>query len=180
MSGEEWRPVEGWPGYEISSHGRLGSWLKLPNETAPPTSRRILKGGRDKDGYRKAVLCRKGEPNRGHPRIAALVCIAFHGPRPLGMVVRHDNGRHDDDRASNLLWGTQKQNMADKLRHGTALNGERHPWATMSEATARAVLADLRAEAGTVREVAERHGVSISAAYGIRSRTSWKHIGGTP
>ncbi len=45
------------------------------------------------------------------------ICLAFHGPRPEGMEVRHLNGMNRDNRASNLRWGTHAQNMADLRLH---------------------------------------------------------------
>lgn len=50
-------------------------------------------------------------------RCHRLVYEAFHGPLPDGAVVRHRNGRPDDNRLSNLELGDQHDNVADKLRH---------------------------------------------------------------
>lgn len=122
---EQWLPVAGWPGYEISSLGRLGSWLKSPNEKGPPMSRRILVGGRDRDGYRRAVLV-NGRARRSL-KIHILVLEAFAGPRPFPKAVtRHLNGMSTDNRALNLSWGTQQENIHDRARHGRTLRGERH------------------------------------------------------
>lgn len=35
------------------------------------------------------------------------------------MVVRHLNGVAQDDRLVNLCWGTQSENILDKITHGT-------------------------------------------------------------
>jgi hypothetical protein len=161
---EEWRPVDGWPKYEVSSMGQLRSH----HHRRP----RVLVGGLDKDGYRKFVLCRKAEPRRGTLRAAALVAIAFHGPRPPGMVVRHDNGKETDDRASNLLWGTQAQNMADKYRHGTQQAGESHPSAKLTDAKVRSI----RASTKPIRMLAAEHGVSRACIGFVRSRRTWGHV----
>lgn len=112
-SEEEWRPVKGWPGYEVSSMGRLGSWLKSPNEAGPPKSRRILIGGVDRDGYRRAVLVRRS--GRASMKFHSLVLIAFIGKKPFpGAVCRHLNGVVTDNRPSNLRWGTVLENIADR------------------------------------------------------------------
>lgn len=115
---EEWRAVEGFPGYEVSSLGRLRSWLKLPNAKAAPEEPRILTGGRDKDGYRRAVLC--GPEGRKSIKIHRLVLDAFGSPRPSRLHgARHLDGNHLNNAATNLVWGLQAENIEDRERHGT-------------------------------------------------------------
>jgi HNH endonuclease len=47
-----------------------------------------------------------------------VVCEAFYGPRPDGMVVRHLDGNSFNNIPSNLCWGTREENVQDDLRHG--------------------------------------------------------------
>lgn len=45
-------------------------------------------------------------------KIARLVCEAFHGPAPFARaVVMHKDENSRNNRADNLEWGTQKQNL---------------------------------------------------------------------
>lgn len=45
-------------------------------------------------------------------KISRLVCIAFNGPPPFdGAYVLHDDECETNNRADNLVWGTQKQNL---------------------------------------------------------------------
>lgn len=55
-------------------------------------------------------------------KVATLVAEAFIGPRPPGTVVRHDDGDHTNDAASNLIYGTVAENVKDTVRHGTHKN----------------------------------------------------------
>ena len=158
---EVWKTVDEAPEYMVSSEGRIRS--KYTN--------RPLVGGIDKDGYRKLVICTGGR--RIHRRLCSLVCAAFHGPRPSGKVTRHLNGRCDDDRAENLAWSTQKDNIADKVTHGTAQIGERSPRARLTEAAVR----EIRASSESLTSLAARHGVTISAVYAVRTRRTWRHVG---
>lgn len=45
-------------------------------------------------------------------KVARLVCEAFHGPAPFARaVVMHKDENSRNNRADNLEWGTQKQNL---------------------------------------------------------------------
>lgn len=59
----------------------------------------------DKD---KFILTYKGRTHRVH----VLICEAFHGPKPFPeAVAMHLDEDGSNNRASNLGWGTQKQNL---------------------------------------------------------------------
>ena len=110
---EEWRTVVGFPDYEVSDRGRVISHRR-----------------------RKPVLLRSTKPAKGYPQVVVvndhrsvtrnvhqLVAEAFLGPRPEPTYqIRHLNGKPLDCRASNLAWGTPRENMLDKQRHGTDHN----------------------------------------------------------
>ncbi len=72
------------------------------------------------NGYR-AIKCR-GKVYKVHH----LVLLAFEGPMPKGMQVRHLNGDPSDNRIVNLCYGTPKENQRDRRRHGTDPSGERN------------------------------------------------------
>jgi len=50
--------------------------------------------------------------------IHRLVAAAFHGPRPDGQHIRHLDGNHLNNEASNLTYGTPSQNILDQVAHG--------------------------------------------------------------
>lgn len=104
-----------------------------------------------------------GSPHRGYLRVHiagkskvlvhGLVAEAFHGPRPRGLVVRHRNGNGLDNRAENLTYGTQLENVHDTMRHGRAVSGRAkftHEQVRQIRVRARdgAKLIDLAAEYG--------------------------------
>lgn len=81
---------------------------------------RNLKPGMGTNG-RRFVNIRVFGDDRVVPRgVHALVCTAFHGPRPPGLDASHVNGDKSDNRASNLVWETRKENFARKVEHGTS------------------------------------------------------------
>jgi len=170
MDQEHWRPIPEWPGYEISDLGRLRSWRPMPGSQKLPSHPRILAGGHDKDGYRRAVLTRPG--SRKSFRVAHLVALLWMCPKPAGKVLAHHNGVNTDDRVSNLRWKTQRENILDKLRHGTMPIGEVHCRARLN----RRQVHEIRESQEYPKAIASRFGVSVSTVDGIRARRTWKWL----
>lgn len=110
-STEEWRPVIGYEGrYDVSDRGRVRSLLH-----GSPLLMKLIPS--NKGDYLRVQLWKDG---RGKTQwVHRLVLEAFIGPRPDGMVTRHLDGHSRDNGRENLMWGTQKQNIADKKTHGT-------------------------------------------------------------
>lgn len=94
----------------------------------------LLQQPNGRQGY--LGICRRvnGLPRRFQSHL--LVCEAFHGERPEGLVARHLNGQNTDNRASNLTWGTYAQNAEDSRLHGTMAWGERAGNVVLTEALA--------------------------------------------
>lgn len=105
---EVWRDVPGWPGYSVSSLGRVRS-----SKRGTP---RELYSESDRD-YRRVTVYRDGRPH--HKGIHQLVALAFIGSCPEGMEVRHLDGDGSNNVPSNLAYGTSSTNQRDKVRHGT-------------------------------------------------------------
>lgn len=168
---EQWKPVEGWPKYEISDQGRLRSWHKSPNESGHPQIPRILKGGYNRYGYRRAVLVGP-EGQRRSFLIYHLVADAFIGARPKGLVLTHLNGINTDDRSQNLKYRTQKENIHDKIKHGTMPYGERHH---MAKLTAKEVL-EIRQSPEPNKILTKKYNITSSHVSSIKYGRIWKHL----
>lgn len=117
-SAEIWRPI---PGYEtnylISSLGRVWSTPR------PRTAGGFRKPSLDKYGYPKLSLCGFGRERTF--KVHVLVALAFFGPRPSGMQIRHLDGDVANPSASNLAYGTPSENGLDSVRHGTNIWSKR-------------------------------------------------------
>ncbi len=120
---QEWRAVPGFPDYIISEGGAV-------------ISTRPGRRGNRKPVLLKPSLCRKGYPmvvlrdHTGRPRpkkVHWLVAEAFIGPRPAGLQIRHLDSDKTNCSASNLAYGTQIENMADRAIKTHCVNG--HPFA---------------------------------------------------
>ncbi|MBA4164334.1 MAG: hypothetical protein C0510_06840 [Erythrobacter sp.] len=101
---ERWLPVVGFPNYMVSDEGRIYSHY----------SQKILRPGIASNGYPTVAL------GRGNTRtVHSLVAETFIGPCPVGMEVRHKDGKRTNPALKNLCYGTRSDNMQDAKRHGT-------------------------------------------------------------
>lgn len=157
-------------GYEVSSFGRVRSWKPLRNNAPAPTTGRLLSLGTDKDGYKTVTFYAAGKLAKRH--VAAVVCEAWHGPRPYGNVVRHLDGTKANDTPPNLSWGTYKENSNDSVVHGTWSHGSDVNTSRLSESAAK----EIYASALPVKYLATQHGVTVGAIYHIKRRHTWKHL----
>lgn len=89
-----------------------------------------MKLGKHRFGYPR--ICLSIDGHRYYYMVHRLVMEAFHGERPKGMVVRHLNGKPNDNRLENLRYGTPQQNSEDSMRLGTHSHHESHPIAKLN------------------------------------------------
>lgn len=129
---ESWRSVVGMAAYEVSSFGRVRSLDRVIIRNGFPASikGRILKGYSNEDGYLKVGLAMNGMVYTKliHHLVLEAFSIEIRGNRQ----VRHLNGKRDDNRLSNLRWGTIIENDADKDLHGTRPCGASHGMSKLS------------------------------------------------
>lgn len=117
---ETWLPVPDWEYYEVSD---LGGVRSIDRVTTQRTGRKVRLRGRvlapvRKDcGHLKVTLC-AGE-RRQESLVHHLVLAAFAGPRPDGLECLHGNDVPDDNRLSNIRWGTRSENQQDRVRSGS-------------------------------------------------------------
>jgi hypothetical protein len=167
---ENWKPIPGYAGYEASDQGRIRSWR--PRLYHPPLEEpRLIQGSLDKDGYRRVILC-MGGGKQVYRNVRQLIAETWIGPRPEGLVICHENGIKTDDRASNLAYKTQRDNILDKHRHGTMLIGEKNNRAKLKECE----VIEIFTSKDSVQALAAKYGVTDSPIYSIRKRQTWKHV----
>lgn len=114
MTAEQWRPIPGYPGYFASTEGRIGSDLRGRGSIRPLIGG--FSGPNRKHGYRQLVVCANGR--RETRTFHSLVAETFHGPRPVGLEVRHLDGNPLNNRPENLRYGTAVENALDRIEHG--------------------------------------------------------------
>lgn len=164
------RPIPSAPGYVATADGRILSrsgWHGF-------AEREVAQSMSGTKRYPAVTLFVEGR--RVTRSVHVLIAEAFHGQRPDGWHTRHLNGVRTDNRAENLAYGSARQNAADRVAHGTAPIGERHPRARLTE-TAVVELRDRYAAGGvTLRELALERGMSMQAVHHVIRRRTWAHV----
>lgn len=168
---EQWRPVIGYEGlYEVSDCGRVRGVARiLPH--GRQWKGRVLKAFPNNHGYMTVNLSACGRVIA--KRVHCLVLEAFVGPRPSGCEARHfPDGDKSNNAVSNLSWATHVENEADKRKHGTAPQGDRHPMAKLTAGDVARIRELLSAHVPQ-KEIAARFGVTFSMISDIHTGRSW-------
>jgi len=169
----EWRDIPGYEGvYQVSSTGRVRSLdRKVAHYSGKLLNRRgvELKGCLTHRGYVKVSLC-LGGAMKGH-YVHSLAALAFIGPRPPGLVVRHLNGRPTDNRAANLAYGTSAENSDDMRKHGTVQKGTAHGNAKLTKR--QVVRIRKMAETMSQSAIARHFGMSSQQIHNIVRFKQW-------
>lgn len=170
---EVWRPIEGWPRYEVSSEGRVRSRDTVVGATNGSTALRkgrvlklVSKGGR----YLAVTLCDVGL--REQVFVHDIVAANFVGPKPEGAQTRHLDDCKTNNRWTNLVYGTALDNAKDRDRNDRTQRGERHGMAVLTPGDVQAIR---RSSAAGV-DLAPRYGVTAAHISSIRRRRVWKHV----
>lgn len=128
MYGEIWRDVPSVPGILVSSEGRM---MYAPHRKPMPHGGMRSYGGEPTFGVwsksdRRFIFVMNGKSYK----IARLIAEAFHGPPPFDdAVAMHMDENSANNRASNIQWGTQKENLNAEgfLEYCRSRTGENSP-----------------------------------------------------
>jgi hypothetical protein len=165
------KPIPGFPGYQITTDGRVWSesrkYSRIERWLKPCIER----------GYLQVYLNKNGKSYRR--RIHQLVLETYIGPCPEGMECRHLNGNSQDNKLENLKWGTPKENVQDAVRHGThnclRLGGQ-HTSSKLTEQNVRMIIYMYRTGLFTQQEIADSYNTCQTNIQGILSKRTWKHL----
>lgn len=121
-------------------------------------------------GY--AVVGVKRKPIGAH----RVMCEMAHGPAPdPAMQAAHSCGVRDCVNPNHLRWATAKDNLADKLEHGTDNRGEKHYAAKLRNVDVLDIMPRLASgESPTL--LANEYGVERGTIKNIASGRTWKHL----
>jgi hypothetical protein len=176
--GEEiWRPVVGYEElYEVSNCGNVRALPRAVHRLSR-AGRQIIKRYAAFDftpsmsgsGYLRVPLSDGRTQSRD---VHALVCEAFHGPRPLGFHAAHEDGDRLNNHSTNLSWKSPQANAADRLRHGTHRAGSACAQAKLSDAEVRTI----RESSSSVAELARIYGMAPGPMWMVKNRKTYRDV----
>lgn len=173
---EGFRVIPGFPRYAINASGTIISvcprngrgkeehWANARPVTHVVNSKR----------YHSITLCGANSDKRIR-KVHVLVLEAFTGPCPSGCQCRHIDGNPENNRISNLAWGTSLENNQDKILHGTSSRGERGSKAKLTNEDVIEIR-KRRSDGESLKTIAKDFSLNTATVSQISLRKSWKHI----
>jgi hypothetical protein len=160
------RAVPGHHGYHVTRGGVLFTTRRVR-----PGSK--IKQSTDRGGYKKVTL--HNGPSQINKYVHVILLDAWVGPCPDGMQCRHLDGNPANNQIANLVWGTPRENEADKRAHGTTARGRRNGYAKLDEARVREIicLCNMGARNSDVASVFNIDPATVSL---IMTGKTWTHI----
>lgn len=190
---EIWQDIKDYEGlYKISSLGRIKSLERvkiMPTGGKQVLPERICKQKINK-GYWLINLCKYGKKET--LKVHRIVCEAFHTNPFNKPSVNHKNGIKTDNRAVNVEWNTDAENMQHAIKNGLIqrkncgsfkignAGGTYRPDNTGVN-NGRVKLTEkevnmIRNSKKSLRQLAKQLNVSSTAIGKIRRRETWQHI----
>lgn len=184
---EIWRPIAGYPGYDISNLGGVRSWwgrspvggwqggfARVRLET--PRFLKVSKTytGKNYRHHYPSVGLWADRKQKTFP-VYTLVANAFL-PRLVGTdQVNHKNGVKTDARLGNLEWTDDDGNHEHATIYGLHASGERHG---LSRITANDVrrIRERVASGEMLTTVARDYGYTVAGVSSIVNRKTWKYV----
>jgi hypothetical protein len=165
----QWKTINRFPSYEVSNEGVIRRKL---GGTGAVVGKVMKWHTSTSSGYPdiRFTVNRKQTAIPVHRIVAA----SFLGPKPENLQIRHIDGNKMNNHASNLCYGTAKENGQDKVHHGRSSKGIKNP---KNKLTEQQVLS-IRNLHGTVKakHVASVFGLSQSTIYRIWNKKYWSHL----
>lgn len=171
---ETWKSLDEF--YDVSDFGNVRSKDRIVKSTwggEYVKKGRILKLTDNNNGYFQVCLSYNGKYK--YERIHRLVAILFvENPLKLPKVNHIDGDKHNN-RATNLEWCTQEQNVAHAISHGLQCIGVNRPNSRLVEKDVIDIKAMIK-EGFTNKEIAELFNVHKATINCIRIGRNWSHI----
>lgn len=169
---EIWRQTE-YKEYFVSNKGRVKSHKF---HTTDNKYERILSQNPDRDGYMTCTLYpeKKYIKAKVHRLVAKAFCRGQSKEKKLAL---HKDGNKENNRATNLYWGTAKDNKADSQRHGT--NTQDWTWETaptriLQPRNVRRIRKLFAKK--SITEIANMYDVHYKTIHDIKVGKTWRHI----
>jgi hypothetical protein len=169
----EWRPIPGFPCYEVSEYGDIRR--SRPGRGISACGKIIRPMIYSAYGHKHVKLAIGGS-KRKFICVHQAVALAFIGPKPIDKdEVAHNDGCAWHNHWSNLRWATHAENHTDKLLHGTQLIGEKNGTARLSNEQVRKIKSLLSVGAKQ-KDLAKEFNVHKGTIQAIAAGRNWSKI----
>lgn len=156
------KPIPGYPGYFATDSGTIVSRIRKEVTTELKPYKR--------NGY---LLVHVSVDGKQFMRfVHRLVAWAYFSSPLPDQEIRHLDGCRVNNLPSNLAWGTKKENVDDKRRHGTIKSRSSHPRTKFTEDQVTEIKRALKAGARHAL-LADKYSVSRSTISMISNGTNW-------
>lgn len=180
MTSEIFRPIPGYPMYQVSNTGNVRSARRTwaTSKTWKSMNPRI-----SSDGAPCIIMRDQKTGKRKTFRVAFWVLTTFGSSRPRGKVCCCKNGNPRDCRIENLEWGTWRDSKAIREHLGHTAKGTKNGRSKLTEEEVRWIRSygdnrrnwhDGKLQGSTA--VALRFGVDAKVIRDIVKRRTWKNI----
>ncbi len=130
-------------------------------------------GGKTPAGYGGVFV---GHRNHGAHVVAYSLAHAIPLDLLRGRVIRHQCHNPICVNPEHLLVGTPKQNSEDMVRAGRSPRGEKQHLSKLNAEVVASIRIEYSAGKAYMRELAERHGVTLNAIFQVIHRQTWRHV----
>ena len=111
------KPIPGFPGYFITRDGRVFSDRQRGTGDRTEDKHEVICTDKGHE-YERVVLMRDGKKTTQY--VHDLLVAAFRGGKRDGQVVRHLDGKTENNTAKNVKPGSVEENVADRVKHDRA------------------------------------------------------------
>lgn len=169
LDGEEWRPIEGFDGYQVSSYGRVKSFKR-----GKP---RIMKFALSPNNYIVYSLRPSGVYSDKQMNLHRLVAEAFIPNPDNKPQVNHRDGCKFNNNVNNLEWATPAENVQHAYNTGLMQSGAKH-CASKIRSEADIIYVRENPDNLTGEKLAEMFGVTKSTISNIQTGKTHKQMDG--
>lgn len=114
----------------------------------------------------------------GPQLVSRIICVKVNGkPKRKRDEARHICGKGHEGciNPHHVIWGSPKQNAADKIKHGTHKQGEQIPSSKLTVGKVLRIL-ELIGKGWSDPKISDKFNVSSKAIFKIRKGLAWKHV----